>query len=61
MDKPLDSVLDLTRGDRDYLSRKGISMQQFDKMDPVSQNEWKDECNECYYEGNDQQIKERFL
>jgi hypothetical protein len=48
--KPLDSVHDLTRGERSYLKEHGISEREFDKMDAVSQHEWKGECQEVAYE-----------
>lgn len=54
--RPLDSAHDLSKGDKDYLKRKGISSQQFDKMDPTAQNEWKNECKTGYYEKNDYEL-----
>lgn len=54
--RPLDSVLDLSKGDRDYLRRKGINGSQFDKMTALEQNEWKEECKEGAYEKNDYEL-----
>lgn len=48
--KPLDSTHDLTKGERSYLKEQGISLNKFDKMDAVSQNEWKEECKLGAYE-----------
>lgn len=41
----LSSTQDLTHGGRSYLREHGLSEREFDKMDPVSQREWKEECN----------------
>jgi hypothetical protein len=48
--KPLDSIRDLNRADRAYLKEQGISTEQFDKMNPVEQNEWKEECKDLAYD-----------
>lgn len=48
--KPLESAHDLSKGERSYLKEHGIRPEEFDKLDPVSQNEWREECKEPAYE-----------
>ena len=43
---------ELTHGEKQYLKGHGITEDEFRKMDSTSQQEWKDECKERYYEKN---------
>lgn len=49
----MDAMHDLTRGERQYLARKGITGRQFDAMDHKAQREWKDEMKNPAYDKND--------
>jgi len=49
----LNSIHDLTVGDREYLKRKEITADHFDELDVQSQHDWKDECVVGAYEKND--------
>ena len=51
--KKMDSLQDLSKGDRQYLGRKGISGRKFDEMSAEDQNEWKDEMENPSYDRND--------
>ena len=53
MHKQLDSMLDLSKGERQYLARKGITGREFDHMSPLEQNEWKEEMQDGSYAAND--------
>jgi hypothetical protein len=48
--KPLDFTHDLSKGQRSYLREQGISEQNFSKMNPVAQSEWKQETKETAYD-----------
>jgi len=48
----LDSVSDLTSAERSGLKEHGISSREFDKMDSLSQHEWKDELDKDDYYKN---------
>jgi len=48
--KKLDSTHDLTKGEKSYLKEQNLSPEQFDKLDVVSQHEWKDELNNPHYD-----------
>lgn len=48
--KPLESAHDLSKGERSYLKEHGITPEAFDRLDAVSQSEWKDECKNPAYE-----------
>jgi len=52
-----DWIGDLSRGDRQYLERKGITEDKWKNMDAISQNEWIDECKNMLYYKNDKQLK----
>lgn len=47
--KRLDSVSDLTSAERRGLKEHGISSHEFDRMDSLSQHEWKEELNKDDY------------
>lgn len=47
---PLSSLHDLSKGERSYLEEHGIKPRDFDKLDAISQNEWREECKEPAYE-----------
>lgn len=49
-EKPIEWEHDLHKGDRAYLREQGVTERDFKRMDPVSQNEWKEECNLGAYE-----------
>lgn len=51
--KKLDVFHDLSKGERQYLARKGITGKQFDNMQPLEQAEWKDEMRNPAYAEND--------
>jgi len=55
--KKLDIYQDLSKGDRQYLGRKGISGSKFDKMSAKEQNEWKEEMKSGSYANNDRDNK----
>lgn len=46
----LDSIHDLSKGERDGLKQHGIKPEEFDKMDTASQYEWKEEMNKDAYQ-----------
>ena len=48
--KPLSSIHDLSKGERSYLKEHGITPDEFDRLDSISQNEWREECQELAYE-----------
>lgn len=48
--KPLDADHDLSRGQRSYLKEQGISKDQFNRMSPLDQHDWKDETKNPAYE-----------
>ena len=48
--RPLDWSHDLTSGERSYLKEHGISAEDFDRLDPVAQHDWFDECKNPAYE-----------
>jgi hypothetical protein len=51
------SSIDLSKGDKQYLARKGIRGREFDKMPEVGQREWVAECKEGAYSKNDKDYK----
>lgn len=55
--RKLDSLKDLSKGDRAYLKEVGFSADKFDKLDSRSQHEWKQECKEGAYEKNREAAK----
>ena len=50
MERKLESIHDLTPGEKSYLREQSISPEQFDRMSPVEQHEWKDEMRNPHYE-----------
>ena len=56
MEKRID-VNDLSRGERQYLARKGIRGREFDAMTPTAQREWKEEMKNPSYDRNDYDYK----
>jgi len=45
----------LTRGQRQFLARKGISGREWDNMKPSDRDEWIEEMKEGTYEFNDRE------
>ncbi len=50
-DKQLDSIHDLTVGQRDGLRQHGLSPEAFDRMPPLEQHEWLEELKTDSYQG----------
>ena len=48
--RPLDSVHDLSKGEREYLGEQGVSSDAFDKMSAEEQQDWKREMQNPAYE-----------
>jgi len=48
--RQMNSVRDLTLADKAYLKGHDVKPEQFDKMSPTAQLEWKNECRENHYE-----------
>ena len=46
----------LTRWQRQYLARKGITGREWDEMPPETKKEWYDEMKEGAYELNDREL-----
>jgi len=44
---------DLSKGERQYLARKGITGREFDAMPAKAQKEWKQEMKDGHYASND--------
>jgi len=51
--RKLDCVHDLSKGEKQYLARKGISGREFDNLTPRQQREWKNEMRNPSYDKND--------
>ena len=47
--RSMNSVRDLTPADKAYLKGHQLSPEKFDRMSPVQQAEWKNECRENHY------------
>lgn len=47
--KRLDSIHDLTKGEREYLKRQGIRAELFDRMPLEEQQEWKESVQQEEY------------
>ena len=43
---------DLSRGQKDYLKRQGVSEHDFDRLDAKAKREWIEETHENYYESS---------
>lgn len=52
--KHIDSA-HLTKGQRQFLARKGIKGREWDEMKPEDQAEWMEEMQEATYEINDRE------
>ena len=51
--KKLDCIHDLSKGERQYLARKGITGKEFDSLPAHQQQEWKEEMKAGHYAKND--------
>jgi len=47
--KRLNSLHDLSKGDREYLERQGVPVHKFDKMPAEDQREWKEAAKKGEY------------
>lgn len=53
----LDSLRDLSKGQRAYMKELGVTAKEFDRLDPQSQREWKQESKDGHYEKNRKEAK----